>query len=180
MCHAGQDQKQAQLGHRCVAQCTANPEGLGDLFQDKEQAEDGAQRHFGGRGLIKIAAQSAAERLDTSGIPMGEIGEGAIFHFALFAEGLAEEDGGGRIAVGDGGDVHTYFLSHKYDLSRHKLTLHDYVYQFKRSLTTEAIATYLNLGEGRSAGQTPSRSRQTSQSRTYEESERFSLSRSRV
>src|SRR5437016_3078752 len=150
MRHPRQDQKQARLGHRGVAQCTANPEGLGDLFQDKEQAEDGAQRHFGGRGLIEITAQSAAERLDTSGIPMGEIGEGAIFHFALFAEGLAEEDGRGGIAVGDGGDVHTYLLSHKYDLSRNNLTIHDYVYQFKRSLTTEAIATYLNLGEGRS------------------------------
>jgi len=79
---------------------TANPEGLGDLFQDKEQAEDGAQRHFGGRGLIKIAAQSAAERLDTSGIPMERLARVRFFHFALFAEGLAEEDGGGRIAVG--------------------------------------------------------------------------------
>ena len=112
MRHPRQDQKQAQLGYRCVAQCTADPEGLGDLFQDKEQSEDGAQGNFGARGLIEIAAQSAAESLDARGVPMGEIGEGAIFHFAVFSEGLAEEDGGGRITVGDGGDIHTYFFSY--------------------------------------------------------------------
>jgi hypothetical protein len=38
---------------------------------------------------------------------MGEIGQGAIFHFAPFAKGLAEKDGGGRVAIGDGADVHT-------------------------------------------------------------------------
>ena len=43
---------------------------------------------------------------------MREIGEGAIFHFAIFAEGFAEEDGRGRVTVGDGGDVHTDYLSH--------------------------------------------------------------------
>jgi len=103
MGHTGQDQKQAQLGYPCAAQGTAHPEGLGDLFQDKEHAEDGAQGRFGRCSLIEITAQSAAERLDASGVPMGEIGESAIFHFAVFAEGFAEEDGGGRLAVGDGG-----------------------------------------------------------------------------
>src|SRR5487761_212842 len=151
MGHPRQDQKQAQLGHRCVAQCRANPEGLGDLVQDKEQTEDGAQGHCGGGGgLIEIAAQSAAESLDARGVPMGETGEGAIFHFTFIAEGFAEEDGGWGIAVGDGGDVHTYLLSHTRALSRIKLPLHDYYNRPKSILTTEAIATYLNLGEGRS------------------------------
>src|SRR6267143_5796696 len=94
-------------------------------FKAKEQAEDGAPRNFGGCGLIEIAAQSAAESLDASGVPMGEIGERAIFHFAVFSEGLAEEDGGGRTAVRDGGDVHTYYLSYKYALLRQNLILHD-------------------------------------------------------
>ena len=43
--------------------------------------------------MIEIATQGATESLDPRGIPMGEIGEGAIFHFAVFAEGFAEEDG---------------------------------------------------------------------------------------
>src|SRR5487761_578574 len=138
MGHPRQDQKQAQLGHRCVAQCRANPEGLGDLFQDKEQTEDGAQGHCGGGGgLIEIAAQSAAESLDARGVPMGEIGEGAIFHFTFIAEGFAEEDGGGGIAVGDGGDVHTYLLSHTRALSRIKLPLHDY----RERKTRQSVST---------------------------------------
>src|SRR6202163_2249969 len=123
MRHAGQDQKQAQLSHPGVAQCRTDPEGLGDAFQNKEQAEDGAQGGFRGRGMIEIAVQSAAESLDASMVPMGKIGESPIFHFAVFTEGLAEEEGGGRSAVGDGGDVHTYYLSHKSVMSRVKLTI---------------------------------------------------------
>jgi hypothetical protein len=45
--------------------------------------------------MIEVAAESAAESLDASGRPMGEIGEGAILDFAVFAESFAEEDGGG-------------------------------------------------------------------------------------
>ena len=44
--------------------------------------------------MIEIATQGATESLDPSGIPMGEIGKGTIFNFAVFAEGFAEEDGG--------------------------------------------------------------------------------------
>ncbi len=49
--------------------------------------------------MIEIATQGATESLDPSGIPMGEIGEGAIFDFTVFAEGLAEEDGGWRLGM---------------------------------------------------------------------------------
>jgi hypothetical protein len=45
--------------------------------------------------MIEVAAERAAERFDASGRPMGEIGEGAIFDFAVFAEGFTQEDGGG-------------------------------------------------------------------------------------
>jgi hypothetical protein len=41
---------------------------------------------------------------------MGEIGEGAVADLAVAAEGLAEEDGGRGVAVGDGGDVHAYII----------------------------------------------------------------------
>ena len=77
--------------------------------------------------MIEIATQGATESLDPSGIPMGEIGEGAIFHFTVFAEGFAEEDGGWRFAIGDGGDVHTYLLSQIHLLSTHIYPLHDYI-----------------------------------------------------
>ena len=82
-----------------------------------EQAEDGTQRGFGAGRVIEIAAQGTTKRFDTSGMPMREIGEGAIFDFAVFAEGFAEEDGRGRVAVGDGGDVHTDHLSHNPTMS---------------------------------------------------------------
>ena len=56
--------------------------------------------------MIELAAKGATEGFDARRIPVGEIGEGAIFDFAVFAVGLTKEDGGRRLAIGDGGDVH--------------------------------------------------------------------------
>src|SRR6266404_6242644 len=56
--------------------------------------------------MIELPAQGAAERLDARRLPMGEIGEGAVFDFTVLAVGLAKENGGRGVAVGDGGDVH--------------------------------------------------------------------------
>jgi hypothetical protein len=81
------------------------------VFEDIEEAKDGTEHGIRKRGMIEIAAQSPAESLDTSGGPVGEIGEGAIFDFAVLAEGFAEEDGGGRGTVGYGGDVDTCRLA---------------------------------------------------------------------
>src|SRR5208337_1087560 len=52
------------------------------------------------------ALQNGAKRIDLGGVPVGEIGDGAVVDLAVFAEALAEEDGRGGVAVGDDGDVH--------------------------------------------------------------------------
>jgi hypothetical protein len=54
--------------------------------------------------LVLQLGQSAAEGLDARRIPAGEIGQGAIVDFAVV--GLAKENAGARVAIGDGGDVH--------------------------------------------------------------------------
>src|SRR5579883_3489067 len=46
------------------------------------------------------------------GRPVGEIGQGAILDLAVLAEGFAQEEGGWGVAVGDGGDVHDFCISH--------------------------------------------------------------------
>ena len=56
--------------------------------------------------MIEVPPEGAAEGFDARTIPVGEIGQGAIFDFAVFAVGFAKENGGGRLAIGDGGDVH--------------------------------------------------------------------------
>ena len=61
--------------------------------------------------MIEVAAEGALEGLDAGGVPVGEIGEGALVDLAVLAEGLAEEDGGRGGAVGDGLDVHGYNIS---------------------------------------------------------------------
>ena len=50
------------------------------------------------------------EAVDEGGRPLGEVGEGAFADLAALAEGLAQEDGGRRVAVGDGLDVHGHVL----------------------------------------------------------------------
>jgi hypothetical protein len=42
---------------------------------------------------------------------MREVGEGAVADLAVETKGLAEEDSGRGVAVGDVGDVHAYILS---------------------------------------------------------------------
>ena len=61
--------------------------------------------------MIELTTQGATEGLDPCGIPAGDIGEGAGFDLSMVAERLAEEDGGRRSAIGDGGDVHAYIIS---------------------------------------------------------------------
>ena len=106
MRQTSQDQEQGQLAENGVAERGGNAQGIGDLFQGIQQAKDWTERGFGERRMIEVTPEGAAEGCDARKIPVGEIGQGAIFDFAVFAVGLAKENGGGRVAIGDGGDVH--------------------------------------------------------------------------
>ena len=86
-----------------------------------EGAEDGGDVSVGqtsdaGEGVFGIdellAAEDAAERLDGGGGELGEVGEGALLDAAVFAVGLAEEDGGRGGAIGHALDIHGYPLYH--------------------------------------------------------------------
>ena len=60
----------------------------------------------GGEG--EAALEEEAQAVDDVGRQLGEVGEGAFLDFAVLAVGLAQEDGGRRVAVGDVLDVHDY------------------------------------------------------------------------
>src|SRR5216683_2115311 len=49
-----------------------------------------------------FVAQQAAQGFDFVWGPVGEVGQSALAGFAAFAPAFAEEDGGGRVAIGDG------------------------------------------------------------------------------
>jgi hypothetical protein len=76
--------------------------------------------------MIEVPPKGAAEGFDASKIPVGEIGQGAIFDFAVFAEGLAKENGGGELRLG----IVAMYMPTRYDnylfVSRKILLLHDY------------------------------------------------------
>jgi hypothetical protein len=50
--------------------------------------------------------EHAAQALDMGGGPVREIAQGAFTDLAVLAEGLAQQHGGGRVAVRDGFDIH--------------------------------------------------------------------------
>jgi hypothetical protein len=52
------------------------------------------------------ALEHGAQALDVGGIPMGEVEQGALVDLAVLAPAFAQQDGGGRGAIGDGLDVH--------------------------------------------------------------------------
>jgi len=58
-----------------------------------------------------LALQHPAQGVDLGGGPMGKIGEGAFDDAAIDACGLAEEDSGRGVAVGDGFNVHGKMIS---------------------------------------------------------------------
>src|SRR5271167_2323469 len=98
---AREDQKQSQLAETTVADGSGQSELIGDLLQDEEQAEDGSLEQFLKREGVQFTAEEPAEDLDARGGPRGEVGDSTFFNLGAFPEGLAEEDGGGRVAVGD-------------------------------------------------------------------------------
>jgi hypothetical protein len=65
-----------------------------------------------------LAAQHASESCDDGIREVGEVGERALLDASALAVGLAEQDGGGRVAVGHPLDVHGYSIYHEfYDIA---------------------------------------------------------------
>ena len=54
----------------------------------------------------RLIAENPAEGLDASRRPVGQIRNGAFADAAVLAPGLAEQDGGRRVPVGDTVDIH--------------------------------------------------------------------------
>jgi len=52
------------------------------------------------------ALEHAAETFDVRGRPVGEVAQRAFAHLAVLAVALTQQDGGGRVPVGDGFDIH--------------------------------------------------------------------------
>ena len=69
--------------------------GADDVEGSRQRGADGG-----------IALQHGPQRVDFSGGPVGEIGDGAVVDLAVLAEALAQEDSGRGVAVGDDGDIH--------------------------------------------------------------------------
>ena len=86
------------------------------------QAEDGGDMAVGegaanGDGLVEAgegdaALEEGADAGDGLGGELGEVGDGLAADGLALAPGLAEEDGRGAVAVGDGLDVEGYGVLH--------------------------------------------------------------------
>ena len=65
------------------------------------------------------ALQDGAKRIDFGRGPVGEIGDGAVVDLAVLTETFAEEDSGGRVSVGDDGDVHVDIVLELFNKYKH-------------------------------------------------------------
>src|SRR5208282_438208 len=91
----------------------AKDAGEADLVRRAEGGADVAvrQRAGDGEGLAirrdnGAALEHAAQTLNMRLGPIGEVAEGALPYLAVFAVALAQQDGGRRVPVGDGFDIH--------------------------------------------------------------------------
>jgi len=66
---------------------------------------------WGKRADEGVASENLAESFDLGGGPVRQVGEGAVVNLPTLAKGLAEENGGRGVAVGDGSHVHVYYIS---------------------------------------------------------------------
>ena len=83
----------------------SGPEDGGDVAVGQRAADDD------GVGLGRddaSALEQGAQPLDQIARPFGQVGEGPLLDLSVRAIGFAEQQGGRRVAVGDGLDVHGY------------------------------------------------------------------------
>jgi len=105
---AGQDREQGEFAKFGLAEGGGKTDVVRDLFEGVPETEDRPGGGFGEGNGIEFAAEEAAQSGNTQEGRRRDVGKGAIFDLAVFAERLAEEDGGRREAVGSSRDVHAY------------------------------------------------------------------------
>ena len=112
MGNARQHQEQSQLGEPAVTERGAETQGVGDLLERQQQTEDasqlGALREVG--GLVELPAQQAAEGFNPGSGPVRQVRKGAVPDLAVLPKGFAQEDSRRGVAVGDGGDIHDFYI----------------------------------------------------------------------
>jgi hypothetical protein len=62
--------------------------------------------------MIKLAAQSSAQGLDSHRVEVRKIGQGAFTNLLTFAKGFTKQHGGWRIAIGNDVDIHEHRILH--------------------------------------------------------------------
>lgn len=76
-----------------------------------EEAEDRAAGGLGSGSQVELAAEQKAKSGDAGSGPGRDVGDGAIFDFAILAKGFANEDGRGGVAIGDLRHVHNCMIA---------------------------------------------------------------------
>ena len=110
MADAGQNQEQGEFAKFGLAEGGGKADVVSHLFECVQETEDWPGGGFGQGSGIEFTAEEEAQSLNAQAGPGSEVGNGAVFDLAVFAERLAEEDGRRRGAVGDLRDVHVFIL----------------------------------------------------------------------
>src|SRR5262245_20350790 len=92
-------------------------------------ASDGLQLS---REAIELALEGTAEGFDALRRPGGQVGEGPRADLVPIAEGFTQEDGGRRVAIGNGCDIHECLYIKHWAIRKEEIRhLHDYAIERK-------------------------------------------------
>ncbi len=103
----GEDQVAAAIA--AGAENTVEPDVAGSAERSGDVAVWQAADHGEGftlGGNDSAAFEDAAQALDVGGWPVGKIAQCALTHLAAFAVALAQQDGGRRVPIRNGFNVH--------------------------------------------------------------------------
>ena len=83
--------------------------------------------------MVELAAEEEAKGVNAAPWPGGEVGEGTVSDLAVFAEGLAQEDGGGEVRLG----ISAIYITTVYLLQPYKAMVQMHLHVYKKRLNSD-------------------------------------------
>src|SRR5207245_3997412 len=104
-------QKQAQFARPRAPQHTSDAQVIRHIFQRIEDTKDRTTDRVSTCEMIKFASESPTQGLHARGLPMGQVGQGALADLVTVTKRLAQQDRWRRSAIGNGLDIHGSMIS---------------------------------------------------------------------
>src|SRR5437870_464260 len=109
--HPGQSQKQAQFARPRAPQHTSDAQVIRHVFQRIEDTKDRTTDGVPTCEMIAFSPESPTQGLHARGLPMGQVGQGALADLVTVTKRLAQQDRWRRSAIGNDLNIHGFIIS---------------------------------------------------------------------